>query len=430
LGGESKDESVSKPSRERRRALLIRGLAISILIGATWLMLEAVLWLSSDLAPLQFFTRRSLPPLEHHAYEEYMRLRDPVLGWPAPAKFGEGEYDESGARWSPAFPEPGGACVSLYGDSFVWGFDVAREQAWGDVLSSDLGCRVSNYGVPGYGVDQAFLRFRKLREDEAQIAVLVVFPDDIPRLLNQNRNLLFDSLPIAHGLKPRFMIGPDGQLELIPLPDLSYPQMRELRSSPGRFLKHEVFLPDGRYGQVTWRFPFIFDVVRILRGGRFRSSYSFGNFWQHFLAPSHPEHALFILRDIARLFEETARARGKLSLIVFLPDATSIAAHRENGSWPYQPALDSVSSAGVVAVNAGPAYLEYLRDRTICDVMLKVLGAGCVGHLTPEGNQMLARFMYRVLQPMLDSISREGLSQHPSTPPNTALQLTPRAAAD
>ena len=399
---------MSERSLEGGRKLLMRGLAISILGGATWLMLELVFWLGSDLAPLQFFTRRSLPSLERHAYQEYMRLRDPVLGWPAPAEFGEGEYDESGARRSPAFPEPGGACVSLYGDSFVWGFDVTREQAWGNVLSGMLGCRVSNYGVPGYGVDQAYLRFRQLRGDEAQIAILVVFPDDIPRLLNQNRNLIFDSLPIGHGLKPRFILGTDGQLELIPLPDLSYPEMRELRSSPGTFLKHEVFLPEGEYGQVTWRFPFLFAVVRILRGGRFQSSYSFKNFWQHFLDPRHPDQALFILRDIAELFQETARARGKLAVTVFLPDAASIVAHRENGSWPYQPALDAARSAGVVAVNAGPAYSEPLAGRTICEVMLKVPGAGCVGHLTPEGNQMLARFMYRVLRPMVDAIPREG----------------------
>ena len=80
--------------------------------------------------------------------EAYLARRDPVLGWPAPDEFGRSErYDVSGARPTPSFPDPGGACVSVYGDSFTVGGGVSDEAAWPNQLSQLLGCRVANDGT-------------------------------------------------------------------------------------------------------------------------------------------------------------------------------------------------------------------------------------------------------------------------------------------
>ena len=39
--------------------------------------------------------------------------------------FGTGEYDASGSRIVPAFPDPAGdSCAALFGDSFTWGDEV------------------------------------------------------------------------------------------------------------------------------------------------------------------------------------------------------------------------------------------------------------------------------------------------------------------
>ena len=35
----------------------------------------------------------------------------------------------------------------------------ARQDGWIERLSHKLGCRVANYGVDGYGTDQAYVRF-------------------------------------------------------------------------------------------------------------------------------------------------------------------------------------------------------------------------------------------------------------------------------
>lgn len=107
------------------------------------------------------------PKLEEDAY----RLKpDLQLGWPSPDLFGKGDYDSSGSRIIPSFPDPNEeACVSAYGDSFTWGHEVGNEFAWSNVLSKILDCRVSNFGVSCYGTDQSYLRFKHNDPDQPGI---------------------------------------------------------------------------------------------------------------------------------------------------------------------------------------------------------------------------------------------------------------------
>ena len=93
-------------------------------------------------------------------YDDYLSKRDELLGWPYPVQFGGNFFDSTGARRLPAFEDHQNSpsCLSLYGDSYTMSSDVDHVQAWGNALSELLGCRVANFGVGGYGVDQAYLR--------------------------------------------------------------------------------------------------------------------------------------------------------------------------------------------------------------------------------------------------------------------------------
>jgi hypothetical protein len=145
--------------------------------------------------------------------EDYYAKRDPVLGWPPPEHFGGEHYDESGSRRIPAFPEPGGACVSIYGDSFTYGSGVSDEAAWSNQLSMLLGCRVANYGVGGYGTDQATLRFEQNVDDEAAVVILGHLSMNILRNVNSYRKLI--GVRDVFSLKPRFVLDGGGGLQLL-----------------------------------------------------------------------------------------------------------------------------------------------------------------------------------------------------------------------
>src|SRR6267142_4931171 len=128
---------------------------------------------------------------ENVSYEEYLRRRDPVLGWPYRTEYGA-NLDVNGANRNPFFPDgpARGSCISLYGDSFTQGGDVtSNRKTWGSLLSEELGCYVANFGMGGYGTDQAYLRFLENRSDPSAVVIFGLHPADLVRNLTRIRDL-------------------------------------------------------------------------------------------------------------------------------------------------------------------------------------------------------------------------------------------------
>jgi len=72
--------------------------------------------------------------------------------------------------------------ILAVGDSFTFGDQVSDPETWPAQLEKLSGWRVINSGVFGYGVDQAFLRARRLLSRYRFNAVIFSFiPDDIDR---------------------------------------------------------------------------------------------------------------------------------------------------------------------------------------------------------------------------------------------------------
>ncbi|MCI0589491.1 MAG: hypothetical protein L0323_21970 [Planctomycetes bacterium] len=150
---------------------------------------------------------------------------DPDLGWtnrPTPAGDPSLERINSlGARGAREYPlaRPAGTTrVMCFGDSFTYGAEVADAEAWTAQLESlDPRVEAPNFGVPGYGTDQALLRFRGLPSELEADAVLIGFLlENIGRNVARYRPIYNPWTPYVSA-KPRLRLGPRG-LELIPLP--------------------------------------------------------------------------------------------------------------------------------------------------------------------------------------------------------------------
>jgi hypothetical protein len=320
--------------------------------------------------------------------ERYLAERDPVLGWPPRASFGSKHIDMSGARVLPAFPQTGNACVSAYGDSFVFADEVDDVSAWPNQLALKLGCRVANYGVNGYGTDQAYLRFTSMREDEAPVAILGYFSDDIIRNVNQLRNLVSPTADI--GLKPRYIIDAAGELQLVPIGSPSPDQLPRIMASPGKFLQHEYFVPDGPSGLVSGSFPFISTTVRSLWSYKIRAVLRRESPYAAFYRENHPSQALEISRRILLMFAQEARRRGKKPLIVFFPSEDDLVASQKGAPWLYQPLLDDLRRAEQPSLNLGTTLIERLNGRhphTLFGVV----------HFKAEGNLAIADAVHEAL---------------------------------
>src|ERR1051325_10710262 len=74
--------------------------------------------------------------------------------------------------------------IALLGDSFMFGEEVPFEDSLGYQLEAALGSQfqVLNFGVPGYGVDQMYLRYEKdVRRWNPDVVILGFIDDDVIR---------------------------------------------------------------------------------------------------------------------------------------------------------------------------------------------------------------------------------------------------------
>jgi hypothetical protein len=346
----------------------------------------------------------AVTPAEH---DDYMLVRHPLLGWPSTAEYGGPLFDRTGSRIVPAFPEPGDACVSLYGDSFTWGAEVGHESAWSNALSLLLGCRVANYGVSGYGADQALLRFLG-NDDESRVVILTLFAENIQRHVNQLAMLRTGSRE-NRSFKPRFVVGSEGSLEAVPLPTFSREEFQKVFDDPKSFLNHEYFLPDTSGGPGSPTFPYTAFILRSLGNERVRTKLAGRPSFAGFYSPSHPSGAVHITAGIVERFVTEAAARGKRAFVFILPTGSGLKHYEENGSWTFQPLTHLLQQRGITIGNLGDDFLGRLDARDHCG--LKTKPEVCQGHYNEEGNALLAEIVHRRLVDSVEALHDGGKNE-------------------
>jgi hypothetical protein len=362
----------------------------SVIIAVNLVVLETAAFLFGE----YLFERGNLDvvrPLDTEqfvdGFERMMAVRDDVLGWPPKTQLGRGRFDSTGARRSPAFPRPGNACVSTYGDSFTFGDDVEAAQAWGNRLAQLLGCRVANYGVGGYGTDQALLKYERNTHDEARVVVLGVFPGNLIRNLSQYRGFFTGGIN-RYGFKPRFILTETGELRYIPIPTLTTDEFRMLGDDPARFLPFETFLP------TPWHFPYLWALRNLATLDNLRALWRDEPLWIRYGQPDHPSGALPLMVEIVTAFEEGVRSRGQVPLVVVIPGAPSFAYHRRTGRWAYQPLLDRVEAKGTRVYDLGPQILSGRDEEDFCELFVGQRGGECWGHYNAKGNRLIATLIH------------------------------------
>ena len=331
------------------------------------------------------------------SYADYLSRRDPVLGWPYPDQVGT-RYESNGTTPNPFYP-PGSdwrSCISLYGDSFTeGGGDVSgHEFRWGNVLSEKIQCYVANYGVGGYGTDQAYLRYLNNRNDLSPVVIFGVHTSDVTRNLTRIRDLETPERWFA--LKPRFTLAHDGTLNYIPIPDLSEEEYLRAIGAAGPLLplEHESLQPGGPAGVTRLQFPYSLSVLRNVRNFQgFRSRIARHTDWMEFLEPGHALQGLELTVGITKAFVEEARKRGSTPVVLILPHPTELLYQRRAGEWPYSALVEELEGLGVYFSDFGPHLDSVARSRG--KELTEYFGA--THHYNDAGNSVLADFVYDFL---------------------------------
>jgi hypothetical protein len=377
---------VLKPQLTRSRRVLLWLISILMLLGVIDGM--STIFLKFVLASRASFLVWN-PDFEgaRDAWTAAAENWDDELGWPSTRDAVAPPRDSTGAKYNSDFPQPGHACASAYGDSFVWGDDIPLADGWIEQLSRKLGCRVANYGVSGYGTDQAYLRFMRMMGDEAPVTLLGIFPENLMRNVNQYRGFIGFSLSPVW-VKGRFVLDGEGRLEWIHRPRIDEVGFLSLLRDPASVLPHEYLLPDSRDGPVTLRFPYTLTLARVAFMPRLRVRITDRPSWADFYKADHPSGALALTAAMVEAFAQEAERRGKRLLVVMLPGASSFRVRAKFGEPEYAPLLAALAARQIQVFDLGPALLSALEQNSYC--ALYTAPADCAGHFGAAGSGVVA----------------------------------------
>lgn len=191
-----------------------RHLRTLLMIAVTALIVLAAVELGSFLFFTGFSERftfhevdRFLLPADHVPF--FASRHDPELGWDARFDTPHGER--------PRRRDHGRPLVAAFGDSWTYCSDVGDDDTWENVLADSLGADVYNFGVPGFGTDQAYLRFLRVRREfTAPVTILGLVTENINRIVSVYRPFYFPKTGIRLP-KPRFVLE-GNDLRLLPNP--------------------------------------------------------------------------------------------------------------------------------------------------------------------------------------------------------------------
>ncbi len=390
--GDGHEAGERVPEQGTRRGYRILGIVAVVafnLAAVEWVCFAALEWV---IYPRDASLLYRPDEINREAFDEAMQVRHPILGWPLVR---EGRStSEVEARPVPSFPDTDVECVSTYGDSYTFGDEVEDADAWANRLSELLGCRVGNFGMSGYGTDQAYLRARLNQGDDARATILGIYPYNLLRNVNQYRRYLAGPGSSPFSFKPRFVIHGDS-LRLVSIPSPTFAELLTEVREPGNVLRDEEFLPGSASGPPWLRFPYTVTLGRLLLSDMFLTRLSGRPSWTRFLNDEHPSRATEVTVRIATAFAGLAGERGQKALILIFPTLSSYEEFVEDGDVVTTPLVAKLERAGLTVLDLHEPLRAGLQGESYCALL--VYPERCAGHYGPDGSRLVAEILFEHL---------------------------------
>ena len=373
----------------RRASLALLGLALGVLLAE--LVLRVAQPVSSeDLLPLSYQARLRRAV----AGGAYFRF-DQALGWAPPpgvSRRSDGvTYASNRAglradREYPTGPPPGVRRLAAFGESFTFCQDSNLPECWTTKLERAwAGTEVLNFGVSGYGPDQAWLRYQRDGPAYPACAVLIGYMvENINRVVTRFYPFYQPSTGLIFS-KPRFVLDGEG-LALVPNPVSDHQQLGE-----PQFVEQTLGPGD------RWYFPGVFvanpldrlDLVRLVRTSAYR--YHHGDPLGDGLARAYRERgeAFQVAGRVLIEFARQVRRDGAIPIVVVFSPASEIEAALAGRDAIYAPLLEWLAREGVATIDVTDALVDEARRSGVSAV--------AIHHYTARGNDIVARTLARRL---------------------------------
>jgi hypothetical protein len=310
-------------------------------------------------------------------------VRDADLGWTLKPNGGSGEFTATADglrgpknRTTTSTIPAGKIRISVYGDSFTHGDEVEFKDTWADQLEHlHTNMEVLNFGVPAYGTDQAFLRFRRDgRKFDAQFHVLGIWTEDLIRNLSIVRFYLNPQGPLGTS-KPRFVLT-SGALTVVNSPVLSRQAFMDtvLERDVSAVAERDYWYRDQEH-----RFPFYYHVRTLRAAISVYNAYHRREIRNRLYFDKQGE-ALKVSVAIAEAFKNEVEALGARAYVSIIPMRDFLDAH---GSGEF-PLVEMLKARSIPVLDFGPAFASKAKEVGVEALYLPS------GHLTPLGNRLMA----------------------------------------
>ncbi len=284
---------------------------------------------------------------------------DPLLGWTNRPNFAD--YNAAGMRADrnyPLDPPDGVLRIAAFGDSFTHGNEVTRDETWTAQLEALLNARgihaeVLNFGVGGYGIDQAYLRWQEQgRQYQPDIVLLGFVAVDVNRLvslywkLQPNVFITPGSNPFS---KPRYVLDGD-TLTLINSPTVAPADMPAfLTNFPNSDLaRYESAFDAADYQDRWWLHSDALATLdalhRYLTFDPTRSPAFQIDLMRPPAPPAPYNDADALASAIIQQWATEAEADGSRFIVVHLPMKAGIQAYQSDLPLDYEPLRSALSS--------------------------------------------------------------------------------------
>ena len=326
---------------------------------------------------------------------------DAELGWRyAPGFLSERhQISVQGLRGTVVYaeaPPPHLFRIAAFGDSFIYGNEVDTPDSWPVYLERELArTEILNFGVGGYGTDQAWLRYQKEgRRFKPRLVLIGFVPDDIRRNVNVYRRFLSDhELPL---FKPRFESSDGEDLRLLPNPLKDVNEYRRFLEDPAAVLPYGQH--DFWFEPAIYRDPF-YDYSAAVRLG----TDLWTRFYRKFLDPNRlvtlgllntDSEAFRLECRLLQSFAADVRRDGAAPVVLLFPDRNTLDTVARGRPAVYLPLGDHLRARQIPCLDLAEAFIAGPGN----DPARWFLEGG---HYSPAGNRRVAAWLSKKLRPWM-----------------------------
>lgn len=301
--------------------------------------------------------------------------------------------------------------MATFGDSFTYCDEVADHETWQTHLSDLLQGDVYNFGVGGYGTDQAYLKFLAISPKvHAPVVVLGLTTENINRIVNVYRPFYYQQTQ-GRTPKPRFLLK---QNELALLENVIRTQDDIAKLGDPRFIE--------KLGQYDWWYNrdnhprFGFPYANILLNKRMWLELYYGKAnrkiddmnprpWEDLWDSEEARELMFRILDA---FVEKAHAAGAVPLIVVLPLQYQV--EEKFLTQRHDPRLVKLLTYCEARRYRVFEAITPLAERVSTQAEIQEL---YVGHVSPKGNRIIAEALSDYLRRELKDVLEKSSAQSP-----------------